>query len=212
MLGNGVVLIGPGSEWFWAAISGLVTAVTLVALYRQLRLQRSQNASEQLQSFSHEWGSERMLRCRLAALQAIRDGEAPFKVVLGQATAAASFWENLGSLVRARHISPRLLVDGALNECSDYWLFLGPFVRSIRSEYAYPTAYENFEWLAGIVESLTRQAGNATPAEIGLERLLPYHIALYEDLIRVEVATRTAPGATASKREAMTKRNRSEVD
>ena len=31
---NGLVLIGPGSEWFWTALSGLVVAVTFFAIYR----------------------------------------------------------------------------------------------------------------------------------------------------------------------------------
>jgi hypothetical protein len=39
-----MVFIGPGSEWFWAALSGIVTAVTLIAIFRQLRLQRSEGA------------------------------------------------------------------------------------------------------------------------------------------------------------------------
>jgi hypothetical protein len=39
---EGSALIGPGSEWFWTAVSGAVLAVTFLAIYRQLRLQRLQ--------------------------------------------------------------------------------------------------------------------------------------------------------------------------
>jgi hypothetical protein len=41
-ISDGVVFIGSGSEWFWAAVSGLALAVTFIAIYRQLRLQRLQ--------------------------------------------------------------------------------------------------------------------------------------------------------------------------
>ncbi len=41
---DGMSLIGPGSEWFWTAVSGVVLAVTLIAIYRQLRLQANQAA------------------------------------------------------------------------------------------------------------------------------------------------------------------------
>jgi hypothetical protein len=41
---NGLAFIGPGSEWFWTAISGIVLAITFIAIYRQLRLQRGANA------------------------------------------------------------------------------------------------------------------------------------------------------------------------
>jgi hypothetical protein len=39
---DGAAFVGPGSEWFWAAVTGLVLAGTFVAIYRQLRLQRLQ--------------------------------------------------------------------------------------------------------------------------------------------------------------------------
>jgi hypothetical protein len=49
---NGLVLIGPGSEWFWTALSGLVLAITFVAIYRQLVLQRDSAAIDQVTSSS----------------------------------------------------------------------------------------------------------------------------------------------------------------
>jgi hypothetical protein len=39
---DGMTFIGPGSEWFWTAVSGLMLAVTFIAIYRQFRLQRLQ--------------------------------------------------------------------------------------------------------------------------------------------------------------------------
>ena len=39
---DGMALIGPGSEWLWAALTGLVLAGTGVAIFRQLRMQRLQ--------------------------------------------------------------------------------------------------------------------------------------------------------------------------
>ena len=37
-----MVFIGPGSEWLWAALTGIVLAGTGVAIYRQLRVQQLQ--------------------------------------------------------------------------------------------------------------------------------------------------------------------------
>ena len=36
---DGMSFIGPGSEWFWTMLQVLVVAVSLLGLYRQLRLQ-----------------------------------------------------------------------------------------------------------------------------------------------------------------------------
>lgn len=41
---DGMAFIGPGSEWLWTTVSGIVLAVTFVAINRQLRLQASQRA------------------------------------------------------------------------------------------------------------------------------------------------------------------------
>ena len=38
---DGMAFIGPGSEWFWTALSGLILAVTFIPIYRQLRTQRA---------------------------------------------------------------------------------------------------------------------------------------------------------------------------
>jgi hypothetical protein len=38
-----LVVIGPGSEWFWAMPQFVAVVVTLVAIYRQLKAQGSAN-------------------------------------------------------------------------------------------------------------------------------------------------------------------------
>ena len=43
-----LVILGPGSEWLWTMISGIVLAVTFIAIYRQLRVQRDAAAIEQV--------------------------------------------------------------------------------------------------------------------------------------------------------------------
>ena len=55
---DGMAFIGPGSEWFWTALSGIVLAVTFIAIYRQLRLQRSQGAIEQIERLDLMPGSK----------------------------------------------------------------------------------------------------------------------------------------------------------
>ena len=45
-----LVILGPGSEWLWTMISGIVLAVTFIAIYRQLRVQRDAAAIEQVGS------------------------------------------------------------------------------------------------------------------------------------------------------------------
>ncbi len=74
---NGLVLIGPGSEWFWTALSGMVLAVTFVALYRQLRLQRAANALNAMEALGRRWESRDLVTTRLEAALAMRAPRQP---------------------------------------------------------------------------------------------------------------------------------------
>ena len=89
---DGMAFIGPGWEWFWTALSGIVLAVTFLAIYRQLRLQSSQSAIEQIDAFLREWNSERLLSYRLNVLVALQDGRAPAHVPDAAAGMLASYW------------------------------------------------------------------------------------------------------------------------
>ena len=59
---EGLSFIGPGSEWFWTALTGFVLAITFLGIYRQVRLQAHASAIEQLTEFRREAYSEQMLR------------------------------------------------------------------------------------------------------------------------------------------------------
>jgi hypothetical protein len=74
---EGMAFIGPGSEWFWTALTGVVLAVTFLGIYRQLSIARGATAREQIASFNREWRSERMILHRLAVMVALRDGADP---------------------------------------------------------------------------------------------------------------------------------------
>lgn len=64
---DGMALIGPGSEWFWTAVSWIILAVTFIAIYRQLRAQNAANALQRMEALQGTWTSERMIHARLAS-------------------------------------------------------------------------------------------------------------------------------------------------
>jgi hypothetical protein len=188
---DGMAFIGPGSEWFWTALSGLVLAVTFLAIYRQLRLQSSASAIEQLGSYDREWMSERNTRYKLEVELALRDGADPADAANGAAHAISGFWENIASLARAGHIDPKLLWNSSGGDCVDYWAMLAPFARKQRTGLAMPTLYENFEWLAGVMAELDRRAGAPIIDAAYIASTLERRIARKLDEIRVEQALRT---------------------
>jgi hypothetical protein len=197
--GRALVLIGPGSEWFWSALSGIVLAVTVVALYRQVRLQAHATAIEQLTAFEAEWASERLNRFKLDILRELRHGTDPAHLSEGPTFAVFNFWERIGSLAKGRHLDVELLSTVNLGVCQQWWGTLRPWVMAGRSEIG-PTFGEGFEWLAAAVTKVNKRQGNRDMDSLGD---LDEFIANLEYRVGVEVALRSgdvSPGAPAAPR------------
>ena len=150
---DGMAFIGPGSEWFWTALSGIVLAVTFVAIYRQLALARGANAFTQLGALVDEWQGERLVRKKIGVLVALRNEGAPSDIPNAPAMAIANYWEKVGALARAGHVAPSLVAEG-LGGTDGWWRILAPWVDRVRTEDANPGLYEHFEWLAGTLVRL----------------------------------------------------------
>ena len=191
---DGMAFIGPGSEWFWTALSGIVLAVTFLAIYRQLRLQRSANAKEQLASANRDWGSERMLRNRLEILLALRDGTDQADLPLAAAVAVADYWNDIGDLTREGHLERRV-VDEA--NCRLWWATIAPFVRKARVEWGDPGIAENWEWLVrALTEAHLRTGREAVDYTAMLAEKLDGRISATQGAIAVEQSLRTVIIAT----------------
>jgi hypothetical protein len=150
---EGLALFGPGSEWFWSMLQFVVVAVTLVGIYFQLRIAQSANAFAQLSALVDEWQSERLIRKRIAVLTAIRDGAESADLPESPAGAVANYWEKVGALARAGHLSVTLVADG-LGGADRWWGILGPWVSKVRTEDGNPDLWEHFEWLAATLVRL----------------------------------------------------------
>jgi hypothetical protein len=206
---DGMAFIGPGSEWFWTALSGIVLAVTFIAIYRQLRLQRSQGAIEQTDAFEREWNSERFLLYRLNLLVALRDGADPAHLPEAAAHTLTNYWEEIGTLARSGHLDRRLLWDNRGTACRHWWGYLGPFARATRARLEDPTIAVDFEWLADQMQAMDRRMGvDVIYDEARLAAMLDGDITITRERIRIEQSLRTviyassdavpaAPAATA---------------
>jgi hypothetical protein len=189
---DGMSFIGPGSEWFWTALSGIVLAVTFLAIYRQLRMQRSQSAREQLASFKRDYDSERMTRHKLACARAIRDGVDPAHLPAGSGYAIATFWEGVADLAKIGHIDEATLYNPYATSCELWWGILAPLVARERVEFEDPGFYDAFEWLAGRMDTMNQAAGQKRFAERPqtAAAVLVGNIPIYEEVLRVEEALR----------------------
>jgi hypothetical protein len=156
---DGMAFIGPGSEWFWTALSGIVLAVTFLAIYRQLRLQSSAGAIEQATSLARDWNSELLHRSRLAALLALREGVDRSTTYQQASVEVGNYWERVGWLVRSGNIDRRLVYAYVGNSVRLWWVLLLPNAKRLRELQEDPNIYEHFEWLAGQMALMDRDAG-----------------------------------------------------
>jgi hypothetical protein len=194
---EGMSLIGPGSEWFWTAISGLVLAVTFIAIYRQLRLTRDGEAIRMLEGFYTEWNSERMLRYRLAILRWTAAGRPAATQPGGSLNGIGNFWEKLATLGRRGHLDTVLLWDGFGADCVMSWYDLEGFAKASRDGNGDPRIFEHFEWMAGQMMDLDRRSGAEPINRDTQASLLRARLASLDDKLRVEVALRSADPVTA---------------
>ena len=156
---EGMALIGPGSEWFWTAVSGVVLAVTFVAIYRQLRAQASTRAFELLEGYQRENESESLQRAAIEILTALRDGSDPAAIPAGPAALIGGLWERYALLARRGHLDVKLLWEFDSEGPQGWWLILAPRTR-LRRETRGPRLLEHLEWLAGVMADLDRRAGD----------------------------------------------------
>jgi hypothetical protein len=198
---NGLSLFGPGSEWFWSMLQFVIVAITLIAIYRQVRLQASAAAIQQIDSVVKDFSSEAMTRHTLDLEVALRDGVAGENVPYGAASTVGDFWEGIGYLVRAGHIDRTLLREAIGNGAQWWWAALAPWARAVRADLGSPTALEHFEWLAGQLAEDERKAGRAVVYDgPHIVRTLDKRIENDRDRIRVAEEVRSVivrQGSTA---------------
>ena len=101
---DGLTIIGPGSEWFWAAAQFIVVVVSLYGIYRQLRSQGAANAVQRIETLEGEWNSTRLSHARLAVALHLKyetDDMAGFF----KARPVLDFFVNLGNLYEWGYLS-----------------------------------------------------------------------------------------------------------
>jgi hypothetical protein len=188
---DGLSLIGPGSEWFWTALSGLVLAVTFLAIYRQLRLQRSAAAIEQLNGIMHEWSSERLCRAKYAILMALQAGAETTELPDRAVATVGFFWQQVGYLVRRGHIDRQLVYRHLGDQVQVWWALLFPGKLGEEASMNV-TGWHDFAWLAAAAAAVDAKHGADPAADLGsLKEELPLMAAHFRDAIELEEALRT---------------------
>jgi hypothetical protein len=148
----GLVIFGPGSEWFWAMAQFTVLAVTGLAIYRQLRAQGSANALGAQAELIARWESPEMVRVRLAALMHLASGApgySPSLLIVG------NFFAQMAALRTHRHLRPTDSWEIWSGQIQFWWALQVPWLSEIRARNK--GIYGEFEELAATMAELDRK-------------------------------------------------------
>jgi hypothetical protein len=146
----GLVLVGPGSEWFWSMAQFFAVVITLLGIYRQLKAQGAANALEKMKFIEDRWDSDWMSHVRLLSALSVKYDNPPKG--LGPAMVElANFWETLAGLVEDGHI--RLSdVAGWGRSCQMWWALMKPAIEAERTVQQAPI-YESWEGLERLMRA-----------------------------------------------------------
>jgi hypothetical protein len=190
MISGPIVLIGPGSEWFWSMAQFVVVAITLLGIYFQLRLQRATNAFDHLTRLSEEFQGEFSNRTKVLAARALVAGQP----VPGSAmTVIGNYWDRIAVLVRHGHLDIGVVHDAIGTACRFWWALLEADIRRMRSGSEASDAWVDFEWLAGELARIADLKGSVMALDRAtLIATLPDDIRAWEERIRMLEDSRRA--------------------
>jgi hypothetical protein len=198
-----LTFIGAGSEWFWSMAQFVIVAITLVGIYRQVRLAASASAIQQMDAITREWRSEASTRQGVEILGALQDGVSLSDIPYGAASSIGDFWEGIGYLVRHGHIDFRLFYDHLGPSSVWWWTLLRPWTLRVRTEASMPNALKDFEWIAGRVADQQRREGDMTVYdEAHIRNTFERRLENDRDRVRLAEQLRAVPagGPTAAPR------------
>lgn len=124
---DGLVLIGPGSEWFWAAAQFVAVVVSLAAIYRQLRAQGAANFIQRMQTLETRWSSPRMAFTRLEVAMHLRY-EHPDPACYLKAMPILDFFADLQNLEIEGYISIEEIAANWGRSLQEWAAFTSPLV------------------------------------------------------------------------------------
>ncbi len=166
---DNLVVFGPGSEWLWVFIQAVALTITFLAIYRQLRAARSASEFEQVREIEADFNSPRMTRARLALYEGLR-GRKPEDGLPDGAVEVLCWYDNVGYLVEAGHLSRRWFHDSWGESIQNEWWLLAPFLRVDRESSNDPGYGRSFERLAEHMRRLDERLGSRPVSHEDAER------------------------------------------
>jgi hypothetical protein len=150
-------IFGPGSEWLWTMVTGLVLGLTGFAIFRQLSAQRFGNELSYQKSLNDEWQSPAMKRYRLAALMDIARGKPEVSLAMQQ---VGDLFEEFAYLQNHGLLETDWGIDLSSTNLQRWWWGMAA-PRVARAREQDPRQWREWERVATDMRDRDRKAGTA---------------------------------------------------
>lgn len=180
-----VTLVGPNSAWLWSAISGIALVLSLLAIYRQVSMQRSSNAIQQVTNLRVEYNSELWVGERIECINQLLSDE-PVTLHSTSVWAVAEYFDNIGTLARKRHLDRTLLYSLLGGNAVSWWAILTPTFDDLNIQESAPGYIDDFKWL--VTDILKRREGKGTVAGASSTTITPEYLREMRDGLRKRLA------------------------
>ena len=188
---NGLVLAGPGSEWFWSAAQFVAVVVSLIAIYRQIRAQGAANFMQRVETLNEVWASPRMTFCRLDLALHLRYGQPDADCYL-KAMPLLNFFADLYNMELLGYISVDEIAANWGHSVQEWVACTAPLVEARRMVAGNPVMYDLEPLLTKIRRSEARRGvGAARLDPEGLPALLDEAIDQARAFLAQEAAWRS---------------------
>jgi hypothetical protein len=199
-----LVLVGPGSEWFWTAVSGIVLGITFLLIYRQLRAQAAANALQRIETVHSQWRSKELILARLEVALALRDGTLDMTNDT-RIDVIADFFELVGNLRDQHYLGDAEIERSYGASIEIWWQLLAPGIRELRLTERDPGLWDGLEDLATMIGRFQARRGvnrvwNELPREALLASVIErsaHRLRLMHDAETGVIPDTTPPAARA---------------
>jgi hypothetical protein len=178
---DGLVLLGPGSEWLWIALQFIALSITGLAIFRQVRAQAWSNSLSMGVRLADEFRVE-LTRFKLASLMDV----ARFPGTMTPAVEKVGDWfDATAAGIDQGYIPARMGYQqwGAVGQM--YWAAFAPAVAERRK--TEPGYWK--DWQRWIEDAVARDRKAGTPQDVNaapLARWISWAIAGYIETLRME--------------------------
>jgi hypothetical protein len=147
-------LFGNGSEWFWSFLQFVIVTVTIILIYRELRLSAATHLLGSLTSLNERWTSPGMVSQRQKICQTYLKGERV--LTLGMQN-VFTFFAELGLYAKKGWVPRQVIWDTYSYHIECYWDMCSQEVSNRRTHLNDSSVFENFDQLVKDMRAINKK-------------------------------------------------------